>query len=127
MIDEVPALCAIAAVAKGTIEIRDAQELRVKESDRLAAMASLLNAFGVPVVELPDGLKIEGGHPLQGAHVDSHHDHRVAMAGAILGLIADGETIVEACRMRRYQLSRIYGHPMCSWSRHTTRAVIGKE
>lgn len=95
MIDEVPALCALAAGIRGRTEIRDAAELRVKESDRLAIMAGVLQAFGVPCEELDDGMVIEGGGALQGAHVRSHGDHRVAMAAAILGLAAEGETVID--------------------------------
>ncbi|MBC7174488.1 MAG: 3-phosphoshikimate 1-carboxyvinyltransferase, partial [Polyangiaceae bacterium] len=94
MIDEVPVLCALAAVAKGTTEIRDAEELRVKESDRIAVMADVLRAFGVPCDELPDGMVIEGGAPLHAAEVTSHGDHRIAMTAALLGLVAEGETVV---------------------------------
>lgn len=95
MIDEVPALCALAATARGTTEIRDAQELRVKESDRLSAMAEVLRNFGVEVVELPDGLRVVGAERLRPARVDSRHDHRVAMAAVLLGLVAPGQTQVE--------------------------------
>ncbi len=95
MVDEVPALCAIAATAAGTTEIRDARELRVKETDRIAAMAAVLRAFGVPCEELDDGLVVTGGGPLRAARVYSRGDHRVAMAAALLGLVADGETVVE--------------------------------
>jgi 3-phosphoshikimate 1-carboxyvinyltransferase len=95
MIDEVPALCAVAAASSGTTEIRDAQELRVKESDRIAAMASVLTAFGCANEELEDGLRIHGGSALRAATVQSRGDHRIAMSAALLGLIADGETVVE--------------------------------
>ena len=95
MIDEVPALCALAASAQGTTEIRDAAELRVKESDRIAVMAKVLRAFGVPVRELPDGMVIQGGHALHAATVDSEGDHRIAMAAAILGMQAEGSTVIE--------------------------------
>jgi len=95
MIDEVPILCALAAHAKGRTDIRDAEELRAKESDRLATMAAMLKSFGVDVVELQDGLTIHGGAALQGAHVGSHGDHRIAMTAVVLGLIAEGETIVD--------------------------------
>lgn len=95
MIDEVPILCAAAAVATGTTEIRDAAELRVKESDRLAVMAQVLEDFGVPRKELPDGLIIEGGAKLRAARVESHGDHRIAMSATVLGLVAEGETVVE--------------------------------
>jgi 3-phosphoshikimate 1-carboxyvinyltransferase len=95
-IDEVPILCALAARASGRTEILDAAELRVKESDRLAAMASVLAAFGVPVEERPDGLVVDGvpDRPLRAATVPSRGDHRVAMTAAVLGLVADGPTRV---------------------------------
>jgi 3-phosphoshikimate 1-carboxyvinyltransferase len=95
MIDEIPAVCALAAVSKGRTEIRDASELRVKESDRIATMAQVLGAFGVPCEELADGLIITGGAPLHGARIDSHGDHRIAMSAALLGLLADGESVVD--------------------------------
>jgi 3-phosphoshikimate 1-carboxyvinyltransferase len=95
-IDEVPILCALAARAAGHTEIRDAAELRVKESDRIATMARVLAAFGVAVEERPDGLAIEGrpDAPLRAATVASLGDHRVAMTAAVLGLVADGPTRV---------------------------------
>jgi 3-phosphoshikimate 1-carboxyvinyltransferase len=95
MIDEIPAVCALAAVCKGTTEIRDAAELRVKESDRIATMAEVLGAFGVPCEELPDGLIISGGAALHGARVDSRGDHRIAMSAALLGLLAEGESRID--------------------------------
>ncbi|MBW2158620.1 MAG: 3-phosphoshikimate 1-carboxyvinyltransferase [Deltaproteobacteria bacterium] len=95
MIDEIPAVCALAAVSKGRTEIRDAAELRVKESDRIATMAQVLKAFGVPCEELPDGLIITGGAPLRGAQIESHGDHRIAMSAALLGLSADGESVID--------------------------------
>ena len=95
-IDEVPILCALAARAHGRTEIADAAELRVKESDRIATMASVLAAFGVHCEERPDGLIIEGipDRPLKAATVASRGDHRVAMTAAVLGLVADGPTRV---------------------------------
>jgi 3-phosphoshikimate 1-carboxyvinyltransferase len=95
MIDEIPAICALAAVCTGRTEIRDAAELRVKESDRIATMAHVLGAFGVPCEELPDGLIITGGAPLRGATVESRGDHRIAMAAALLGLLAEGESVID--------------------------------
>ena len=95
MIDEVPALCVIAAGARGETVIRDAAELRVKESDRIDMMVRVLTAFGVPCNELSDGMRIEGGSPIKAAHVHSGGDHRVAMAAAVLGLAANGETLVD--------------------------------
>lgn len=95
MIDEIPAVCALAATVPGQTEIRDAAELRVKESDRIATMAAVLQAFGVPCEELPDGMLITGGAPLRGAQVDSHGDHRIAMSATLLGLLAEGESVVD--------------------------------
>lgn len=95
VIDEIPILAVAAALAGGVTTIRDAAELRVKESDRLSTVAEMLRAFGVPVEEYPDGLSIIGGAPLRGATVHSHGDHRIAMSAAILGLFAEGRTVVE--------------------------------
>ena len=94
LIDEIPILAVAAAVATGTTVIRDAAELRVKESDRLAAMATELSRMGVRVEERPDGLEIWGGSQLQGAMVDSHNDHRIAMSLAIAALQAKGVTTI---------------------------------
>jgi 3-phosphoshikimate 1-carboxyvinyltransferase len=94
LIDEIPVLSALAAVAEGTTRIRGAGELRVKESDRIAVMVKTLRAFGVECEEHPDGMDIVGGSRLRGATVESHHDHRIAMTGALLGMIAEGETVV---------------------------------
>ncbi|MCU0547448.1 MAG: 3-phosphoshikimate 1-carboxyvinyltransferase [Oscillatoriaceae cyanobacterium Prado104] len=92
LIDEIPILTVAAAFAKGTTVIRDAAELRVKESDRLAVMAAQLNRMGVQITELPDGLEITGGTPLTGADVDSYTDHRIAMSLAIAALNSSGIT-----------------------------------
>ncbi len=94
LIDEIPILAVAAVFAKGTTVIRDAAELRVKESDRLAVMASQLNRMGAQVVELPDGLEITGGTLLHGAEVDSYTDHRIAMSLAIAALLATGTTTI---------------------------------
>jgi 3-phosphoshikimate 1-carboxyvinyltransferase len=91
-IDEIPIACALAARARGETAIVDAQELRVKESDRLAAMRRVLLAFGVAAEERPDGLVI-GGVPegaLRAADVASEGDHRIAMTAAVLALVAGG-------------------------------------
>jgi 3-phosphoshikimate 1-carboxyvinyltransferase len=92
LIDEFPIFCVAAARAEGTTVIRGARELRVKESDRIRSMASELGKMGVQVEELEDGLKIRGRSELKGAVVESHGDHRIAMAMAIAALIADGKT-----------------------------------
>jgi 3-phosphoshikimate 1-carboxyvinyltransferase len=95
VIDELPVLAVAGALAGGTTVIKDAAELRVKESDRLAVVARHLTAMGADVTEHPDGLEIRGGRPLHGARLASHGDHRIAMAFAIAGLFADGETVIE--------------------------------
>jgi 3-phosphoshikimate 1-carboxyvinyltransferase len=95
LIDELPILSVAGALASGKTVVRQAQELRVKESDRIAAIAHNLRTMGAQVAELNDGLEIFGPAPLHGARVPSFGDHRVAMAFAIAGLFADGETIVQ--------------------------------
>jgi 3-phosphoshikimate 1-carboxyvinyltransferase len=94
LIDELPVLAAIAPYTEDGIEIRDAKELRVKESDRIAAVAENLRRMGARVVEREDGLKIAGGQSLHGAEIDSFSDHRIAMAFAVAALRAHGETLV---------------------------------
>jgi 3-phosphoshikimate 1-carboxyvinyltransferase len=96
VIDELPIIAAIGAIADGDTEIRDARELRVKETDRIAAMATNLRAFGVNVTEHDDGMTVHGGggEKLIGAKVASFGDHRIAMACAILGLFSRGETTI---------------------------------
>lgn len=95
LIDEIPILAVAALFAKGKTVIRDAEELRVKESDRLAVMAAQLQRLGARVTELPDGLEIVGGAPITGTDVDSHDDHRVAMSLAIAALNASGTTTIQ--------------------------------
>ena len=85
-------LAAIAPYTEDGAEIRDARELRVKESDRIAAIAANLRAMGAEAEERDDGLKIPGGQKLRGADIDSLGDHRIAMAFAVAALRADGET-----------------------------------
>ena len=92
LIDEIPVLAAIAPYTAGGVEIRDARELRVKESDRIAAIAANLRAMGAQVEEREDGLKIPGGQKLCGAEIDSLGDHRIAMAFAVAALRAEGKT-----------------------------------
>lgn len=94
VIDELPILAVAAALAEGKTVIKDAHELRVKETDRIAAVARNLRAFGVEVVEYDDGMKIQGGCALHGADVTSDGDHRIAMSSAILGMFAEGQTTV---------------------------------
>jgi 3-phosphoshikimate 1-carboxyvinyltransferase len=94
LIDEIPVLAAIAPYTEQGIEVRDAKELRVKESDRIASIAANLRAMGAQVEELENGLKIPGGQPLRGAELESFGDHRVAMAFSIAALRAQGETLI---------------------------------
>jgi 3-phosphoshikimate 1-carboxyvinyltransferase len=94
LIDEIPILAVAAAFARGTTTIKDAAELRVKESDRLAVTAAELHRLGANIRELPDGLEIVGGNALAGAEVNSHTDHRIAMSLAIAALKAKGTTTI---------------------------------
>lgn len=93
-IDELPLVALAGALAEGETVIRDAEELRVKESDRVATTGAVLRAFGIEIEERRDGLKVSGGGSLRPATVDSATDHRVAMLGAVAGLLAEGETTV---------------------------------
>jgi 3-phosphoshikimate 1-carboxyvinyltransferase len=93
-IDELPVLFIAAAAAEGETIVTGAEELRVKESDRLAVMAEGLTRVGVPNQLAPDGIRIEGGHRLRAAEIDSHGDHRIAMAFTVASLIADGELTI---------------------------------
>jgi 3-phosphoshikimate 1-carboxyvinyltransferase len=92
LIDEIPIIAVMAAFAEGTTIIKDAQELKVKESNRIDVMSTNLSAMGVDVTPTDDGMIIKGGKPLHGATIDSKLDHRIAMSFAIAGGLADGET-----------------------------------
>jgi 3-phosphoshikimate 1-carboxyvinyltransferase len=94
MIDEFPILAVAATQTHGTTIVRDASELRVKETDRISAVVAELRALGAHIEPLPDGFIVDGPTPLRGTLVDSHGDHRLAMALAIAGLVATGETTV---------------------------------
>lgn len=95
LIDELPVLAVAATQLPGTSLITGAAELRVKESDRIAAMAAGLSAMGADITELPDGWEIRGPRRLEAAGVSSQGDHRVAMALAVAGLLAGGQTEIE--------------------------------
>lgn len=95
LIDELPLLALVATQAEGVTVVRDAAELRVKESDRIAATVAELHKLGASIESLPDGFVIRGPTPLKGAKVESHGDHRLAMTLAVAGLIAEGETVVQ--------------------------------
>jgi 3-phosphoshikimate 1-carboxyvinyltransferase len=95
-IDEIPIACALAARASGVTEITDAAELRVKETDRIAAMATVLRAFGVECEEKSDGMSVVGtSEKLRACEVESRGDHRIAMTSAVLALVADGPTRIK--------------------------------
>jgi 3-phosphoshikimate 1-carboxyvinyltransferase len=95
LIDEVPILAVAGALSQGKMIIRNASELRVKESDRISTVCENLRAMGADVEEFDDGMEIHGGKPLHGARLDSFGDHRIAMAFAVAGLFARGETVIE--------------------------------
>lgn len=96
LIDEIPVIAVAMAAAEGTSIVRGAEELRVKETDRIKAIVSELGKMGVKITELEDGFIIEGNREsIKGAEVESHDDHRIAMSLGVLGLIAEGETKIE--------------------------------
>lgn len=95
LIDELPIINIMAACAKGTTVIKDAAELKVKESNRIDVMVEHLSAMGCDITGTDDGMIINGGRPLHGTVIDSHMDHRIAMSFAIASLIADGETEIK--------------------------------
>ncbi len=99
LIDELPVLAAIAPYTSGGIRIRDAKELRVKESDRIALVAKNLRAMGAEVTEFEDGLDVPGNQQLHGATIDSGHDHRIAMAFSVAALRASGDTLIEGAEV----------------------------
>jgi 3-phosphoshikimate 1-carboxyvinyltransferase len=101
LIDEIPVLAVAGCVAKGKTVIRGAGELRVKESDRIATVASELSRLGAKIEPLPDGMVIDGGRSLTGTEVNSHFDHRLAMSLAVAGLIARGETTIKHAQAAR--------------------------
>ena len=95
LLDEVPLLAVVASQAEGTTQLSGAAELRVKESDRLRQVCQALRAMGVDVEETEDGFAVHGPAKLQGAYLDAAGDHRIAMAFAVAGLVADGETAID--------------------------------
>ena len=108
LIDEIPVLAVLACFAEGTTVIKDAQELKVKESNRIDTVVSNLKAMGAHVEATEDGMIIEGGHPLHGALIQSHLDHRIAMSFAIAGLAADGETEIDHAECVDISYPRFY-------------------
>ena len=95
LIDELPVLAVLGTQTEQGLTFRGAAELRVKESDRLAAVAENLRRMGAEVEEFPDGLRVAGRQTLRGAEIDPHDDHRIAMAFAVAGLVAQGATVIK--------------------------------
>ena len=95
LIDELPMIAVMACFAKGTTIIKDAAELKVKESDRISVMADNLSRMGAHITATEDGMIIEGGYPLHGTEIDSHLDHRIAMSFAVAALASEGETTIK--------------------------------
>lgn len=108
LIDELPVIAVLAALADGVTVIRDAQELKVKESNRIDTVATALLAMGARVQATDDGMIIEGGYPLHGAVIDSHLDHRIAMSFAVAALAADGETEITGADCIRISYPEFY-------------------
>ena len=109
LIDELPVLAAIAPYTRGGIRIRDAKELRVKESDRIALVATNLRAMGAQVEEFEDGLDVAGGQTLHGAVLDSGGDHRIAMAFAVAALRAEGDTLIQGADAAAISFPEFFG------------------
>lgn len=108
LIDEIPILAVAATQLEGALKIRDARELRVKESDRIRAIVDNLRLMGIKVEEFDDGLRLTGKQTLNGARVESYGDHRIAMAFAVAGLIAKGETEISGAEAASVSLPEFY-------------------
>ncbi|HET9363356.1 MAG TPA: 3-phosphoshikimate 1-carboxyvinyltransferase [Candidatus Angelobacter sp.] len=108
LIDELPVLAAIAPYTRDGIEIRDAKELRVKESDRIALVAHNLRAMGAQCEEREDGLRVPGSQKLHGAEIDSGGDHRIAMAFAVAALRAEGETVIHGAESAKISFPEFF-------------------
>jgi 3-phosphoshikimate 1-carboxyvinyltransferase len=110
LIDELPVLAAIGAYTEDGVEIRDARELRVKESDRVAAVVQNLRAMGATVEEFEDGLRVPGGQNLHGAEIESFGDHRIAMAFSVAALRAEGDTVIRNADCVAVSYPMFYDH-----------------
>ena len=108
LIDEIPMIAVMACFAEGTTIIKDAQELKVKESNRIDTVVTNLKAMGAHIEATDDGMIIEGGHPLHGAVIDSHLDHRIAMSFAVGALGVDGETKIEGAECVKISYPEFY-------------------
>lgn len=112
LIDEIPVIAVMAALADGTTVIKDAEELRVKESDRIAVVTENLKAMGADIQATPDGMIIRGGRPLYGCQIQTHMDHRIAMAFTVAGMCADGETTFSDARCVDISYPEFFTHMM---------------
>lgn len=110
LIDELPVIAVMAAFAQGTTVIRDAAELKVKESNRIDVMVENLRAMGCDIEATEDGMIIHGGKPLHGAVIDSHADHRIAMSFAVAALLAEGETEIAGDECIRISYPEFFRH-----------------
>ena len=110
LIDELPVLAAVAPYTRSGILIRDAKELRVKESDRIALVAKNLTAMGAAYTEYEDGLDVPGGQSLYGGTIDSGADHRIAMAFSIAALRATSETLIEGAEAAKISFPEFFKH-----------------
>ena len=108
LIDEIPILAVLATRIDGGLRVQDAKELRVKECDRIHAIVANLRKMGIEIDEFPDGFRIDGGQQLRGAVVQSFNDHRIAMAFAVAGLIAEGETVIEGAEAASVSLPEFF-------------------
>ena len=108
LIDEIPMIAVLACFAEGTTIIKDAQELKVKESNRIDTVVTNLKAMGAHIEATDDGMIIDGGYPLHGAVIDSHLDHRIAMSFALGALCADGETTIEGAECVKISYPKFY-------------------
>jgi len=108
LIDEIPILAVLAATMEGTTIVRDAEELRHKECDRIRAVVDNLTAMGVRVGEFPDGFAVEGAKEIDGVEVDSFGDHRIAMAFAVAGLVGHGKTIIKKSEAAAVSCQRFF-------------------
>ena len=115
LIDEIPIIAVLACFADGTTVIRDAQELKVKESNRIDVMVQVLSSMGADIEATDDGMIIHGGKPLHGAVIDSHYDHRVAMSAAIAAINSDGITDIQGADCIRISYPAFFDdlHRLC--------------
>jgi 3-phosphoshikimate 1-carboxyvinyltransferase len=116
LIDEIPVLAVAGCVAQGKTVIRDAGELRVKESDRIATVSNELSKLGAEIQELPDGMIIRGGKSLTGTEVDSHFDHRLAMSLAVAGLIVRGGITIKHSQVAQISYSTFWQDLSSLWA-----------